>query len=105
MVATPFRTTPILGPNLTQAETQFYWDGVADPTGAGAPSYALGTRVSGSDGHEYVFVKNGASALAANARVYLTEGTWLAAANATGTHQAVVAVPANAYFHARQYAL
>ena len=105
MVATPFRITPNLGPNLTQAETQFYWDGIFDPTGTKAPSYALGTRVTGSDGHAYVFAKNGGTALAANARVNLTEGTWLAAANATGTHQAVVAVPANAYFHARQYAL
>lgn len=105
MVKTPFRTTPSLGPELHQAETQFYWDSISDPAGTGAPSYQLGSKVTGNDGHNYVFVRNGATALAANARVNITEGTWTAATNASGTHAAPVAVPANAYFHARQFAL
>ena len=105
MVTTPFRITPSLGPELHQAETQFYWDGVTDPNGTGAPSYQLGSKVIGNDGHAYVFVRNGATPLDADDRVNITESTWAAAANATGTHQAPVDVPANAYFHARQFTL
>lgn len=105
MALSPFRITPSLGPGLRQAETQFYWDTIGDPTGAGLPSYQLGSNVVGNDGHDYVFVKSGATPLAADARVNLTEGTWLAAANASGTHAAPVAVPANAYFHARKFTL
>ena len=56
---TPFRITPSLGPELTQIDTQFYWDTISDPLAT--PSYQLGSVVTGSDGHEYQFVKNGAA--------------------------------------------
>ena len=105
MAQTPYRITPTLGPGLRQTDTQFHWDTIGDAAGTGGPSYALGTKVIGNDGHEFVFVRNGAAALAADARVNLTEGTWLATANASGTHQAPVAVAANAYFHARKFVL
>lgn len=108
-VTTPYRTTPQLGPQLDEVFVGLpYWD---SQLGVGftvtpSPSYKLGNRESGNDGHVYIWVKNGDTPLTASARVNITESTWTAAANATGTHMApAVAVPANAYFHARQFTL
>lgn len=103
---TPFRITPSLGPDLWQAETQFYWDSIGDPRNTGVASYQPGSSVTGNDGHRYVFVKNGGTALNANDRVNINETTWVVTANATGTHMAPpVAIPANAWFHARMFVL
>lgn len=100
---TPFRITPSLGPDLWQVGAPYYWDLIAaNPVN---PSYQLGSVVVGNDGHEYVHVKNGTTALAANARINLTEATWTAAADVAGTHVGpAVAVPAGAFFHARRFA-
>ena len=64
----PYRITPSLGPDLHQAATQFYWDTIGDPTGAGQPSYQPGSKVTGNDGHVYVFVRAAAN-IAANGNV------------------------------------
>ena len=100
----PFRITPSLGPDLHQTGAEYYWDGVTDPTGTGKPSYQLGSKVVGNDGHAYVHV-TAAAALAADARVNINETTWVATANATGTHMAPVAVASGDAFHARQFTL
>ena len=70
----PFRITPSLGPDLHQAATQFHWDSIGDPTGAGLPSYQPGSKVIGNDGHEYVFVKAHAN-IAAGGDVSINETT------------------------------
>ena len=104
MVTTPFRTDPILGSGLRQAETQYYWDSIGDPTNTKGPSYPLGTIVWGNDGHSYVHAKAGA-AFAANARMDINEITWVATANASGAWMAPVAVANGANFHARRFAI
>lgn len=101
-VQTPFRITPSLGPDLWQSETQFHWDTIGDPTGAGVASYQPGSKVIGNDGHEYVFVKAAAN-IAANGTVGITEGTWV---TTTGTtHNTSRAVTSGEWFHARKVAL
>ena len=99
-----FRSTPQLGPQIEDVFPGLpYWDNIPGHT---TPSYELGNPEQGSDGHDYIWVRNGDTALTASARVNLNETTWLATANASGTHMAPpVAVPANAYFHARKFAL
>ena len=84
MAIEPFRITPSLGPGLRQTGTDYYWDGVTAPTGTGKPSYQLGSKVIGNDGHAYVHV-TAAAALAKNARVNINETTWVATADAAGT--------------------
>lgn len=100
----PFRTTPQLGPQLDDVfEGLPYWD-LAGP-GITEPSYKLGNRETGNDGYDYIWVKNGTTALAADARVNINSD-FVATANSSGVLQAPsVAVPAGAYFHARVYAL
>jgi hypothetical protein len=100
-----FRTTPILGPDLTQTGEDYYWDGIAsvDVDGnAVDPSYQLGTRVTGSDGHDYTHVTAG-EVLAADDRVNINETTWVATKNGTGSHQATVAVASGDAFQAKKY--
>lgn len=104
---TPFRITPSLGPELTQIDTQFYWDTISDPLAT--PSYQLGSSVTGSDGHEYQFVKNGAVALASGATVTAPAGpTWVVVAGAGGFTAPVtvgaVAIPADSFMHVRKTA-
>ncbi len=102
MVTTPFRTTPILGPDVWQTATQFYWDTIGDPTGAGAPSPQLGTVVNGSDGAEYILVEAGA-AFSAEDGVSINQSTWVASADASSpVFEAPVAVASGAYFWARR---
>ena len=93
-----YRTTPTLGPDVDQSSTQFYWDMIST---SAAPSYALGTRVTGSDGYEYVYVKAGSSDINAATQVQIDAGTLVATAGSGGFYT-VAAVPANAYFHARK---
>lgn len=107
MATSPFRTTPTLGPGLRQTGADYHWDGIAGPTIAGAavaPSYQLGTKVIGNDGREFVHVTAAAN-LAANARVNINETTWVATANAEGTHMAPVAVLSGQAFQARKFTL
>lgn len=91
-----FRTTPSLGPDLDQASTQFYFQ-----DDASTPTYQLGTRVHGSDGFEYVFVKAGSSDIPADTQVEIDGTTYVATAGSGGFY-APVDVPANGYFHARK---
>ena len=107
MVTTPFRTPPVLGPDLHQTSADAYYDTIAGPTITGAavaPSYQLGTTVTGNDGHSYTHVTAAAN-LAADARVNINEATWVATANGTGTHMAPVAVLAGQAFQARKFVL
>jgi len=109
----PFRTTPQLGPQLDDVFVGLpYWDltgiqgaGGATISGVTTPSYKLGNRETGDDGYDYIWVQNGATALAASARVNMSTA-FVTTANASGVLQApAVAVPANAYFHARVFTL
>lgn len=105
MATTPFRITPNLGPDLTQTQPEYYWDEVGQPhglTGNPTPSYQLGVTVNGNDGKAYIHV-TAAAALAANARVNINRTTWVATANASGTHVAPVAVAADDAFQAGEY--
>jgi len=111
----PFRTTPQLGPQLDDVFVGLpYWDltgiqGVTPLTaplsGITTPSYKLGNRETGDDGYDYIWVQNGATALAASARVNM-DASFVTTANASGVLQGpAAAVPAGAYFHARVFAL
>lgn len=102
---TPFRITPNLGPDLWQTQPAYYWDEVAQPhglTGKPTPSYQLGVTVNGNDGKAYIHV-TAAAALTAGSRVNINRTTWVATANATGTHVAPSAVAAGDAFQAGEY--
>lgn len=101
-MAEPFRITPSLGPGLTQTEADYYWDTIAPDVVE--PSYQLGSKVIGNDGHEYVHVTAAAN-LAEDDRVNINESTWVATADVSGTHQAVVAVASGDAFQARKFTL
>lgn len=91
-----FRTTPSLGPDIDQVATQFYFQ-----DDAAKPTYQLGTRVHGSDGFEYIFVKAGSSNISADTQVQVDGDTFVATAGSGGFYT-TAAVPAGAYFHARK---
>lgn len=94
-----FRTNPSLGPDIDQISTGFYWDSI---NSSSKPSYQLGTKMKGNDGYEYMFVKAGASNIAAATQVTVTtDGTFVATAGSGGFYT-VAAVPANSFFHARK---
>ena len=99
-VVTPFRTTPNLGPALTSTSASNYWDTIR-PDGAD-PTYQPGTRVTGSDGHEYIYVEAHAD-LAAAAVIGVSADSTASTASTGWT--APVAVVAGDYFHARKTAL
>ena len=102
MVTTPFRTTPILGPDVWQTAAQFWWDTIGDPNNLNGPSPQLGTVVNGSDGAEYIFVK-AAAGFAAEDGLSINQSTWVASADASSpVFEAPVAVLADAYFWARR---
>lgn len=105
MVTSPFRTTPILGPDLHQTEAEFYYDTITGPTITGAtvgPSPELGTVVNGNDGAEYIFVQAGA-AFAEDDGLSINQTTWEATADATApVFEAPVDVADEAYFWARR---
>lgn len=95
-----YRITPSLGPDLEQHALQFYWDFNFD-----TPSYALGSKVIGSDGHEYVLVQAAANIASAGTDVTIDETTWVATAGA-GTYETPVAsILADEFFHARKILL
>jgi len=105
---TPYRTSPQLGPQLDDVFVGLpYWD---SQLGVGftvtpSPSYLLGNRETGNDGYDYIWVKNGGTALTALARVNIN-GDFVATANASGVLVAPDSpVPAGAYFHGKVFAL
>ncbi len=94
-----FRTTPNLGPDLEQFDTNFWFD----PVGTVSPR--LGNPEFGSDGHKYVLVQAAATIAGAGTDVTINETTWVATAGA-GTYETPVAnIPINPYYYARQIAL
>lgn len=102
MATSPYRTTPILGPDLWQTATQFYWDTIGDPDGTGAPSPALGTTVTGNDGAEYTLVTAG-SGFTAEDGISINQTTWAASADASDpVFDAPVDVASGDYFWARR---
>ena len=94
-----YRTTPNLGPDLEQFDTQWW----SDPTGSVSP--LPGNPELGSDGHYYVLVKAGAAFATAGTDVTINETTWVATAGAGGYETPVAAIPINAWFYARSIAL
>ncbi|MGU3399151.1 hypothetical protein ACLBWS_05320 [Brucellaceae bacterium D45D] len=94
-----YRITPTLGPDVEQHEEKYYWDLNSN----GQPSYALGTKVVGSDGHDYIHVRAGAD-LAKDAAVQIDEATFVATAG-SGGFTAPVAVKSGEAFHAKRTAL
>lgn len=89
-MANEFRTTPQLGPQL-DAVGPFYWDlrgrSFQTPSGVSPtttddidPSYRLGNKEVGSDGHDYVLVR--AHATITTGAFTVTEGTWATASGA-----------------------
>lgn len=103
-ITRPFRATPQLGPAIDSWDTHYWYDLEGIDV-----SYRLGNKEWGTDGREYVMVRAAAS-LAAGARVNIDEATWVATANASGTHQVSPdiqngPVAANGYFQARKFTL
>jgi hypothetical protein len=94
-----YRTTPNLGPDLEQFDTQWWYD----PTGSVSP--LPGNPELGSDGHYYVLVKAGAAFATAGTDVTINETTWVATAGSGGYETPVAAIPINAWFYARSIAL
>ena len=94
-----FRTTPNLGPDLEQFDTQWWYD----PEGTVSP--LLGNPELGSDGHYYILVRAGAALATAGTDVVINETTWVATAGA-GTYETPVAnIPNGADFYARRIAV
>lgn len=96
-----FRTTPNLGPDLEQFDTNY--NGWMQPGAEITP--LLGNPELGSDGHYYVLVKAGAALATANTAITINETTWVATAGAGGYVTPVAGIPINAYFYARSKAL
>lgn len=92
-----YRITPSLGPDLEQHALQNYWD-----LGYTTPTYALGSKVIGSDGHEYVYVKAAGNINTAATAVTINEATWVATAGAGDYETPVDSILANEFFHARK---
>lgn len=103
-MTSPFRTTPQLGPNLHQVvdDTNVWYDA------ANRVSPKVGTRETGDDGHEYVFVRASAAIAAASApgtQVSITEPAMTAASGSGGFYAPVAGVASGDYFWARKGAL
>ena len=99
-----FRTNPVLGPDVEQHATAFYFDSLTTNTNTGAQlaSYQLGARVSGTDGCDYIYVKAGGSNIAATTQLAITsDGTFVATSGGTSGFYTVGAVLANEFFHCR----
>lgn len=108
----PFRTTPQLGPQLSDVFVGLpYWDGslgVGNGLTDLEPSYKLGNKEVGDDGHDYIWVQASAAIAAAaspGTQVTITEPAFTAAAGAGGFYAPVGGVPSGAYFHARKGAI
>lgn len=92
-----FRITPSLGPDVEQVGP-YYWD-LDEPRA----TYQLGSKVVGSDGHDYIHV-TAAADIAADTAVTINEATWVATAGA-GDFKTTTAVKEGEAFHARVTAL
>lgn len=108
-----FRTTPQLGPQIDEVVTGLpYYDahlGVGRPANTGAPSPKLGTRETGSDGHDYIWVQASASIDAGSGngtQVIVDEPAFTAATGSGGWYAPPsVAIAQYQYFWARKGAL
>lgn len=108
-----YRTTPQLGPQLDDVFTGVpYWDmglGIGTPANGGGPSPALGTRETGSDGHDYIWVQasdNIAAASGNGTQVTVDEPAFTAEAGSGGWYAPPgVAIVDEQYFWARKGAL
>lgn len=109
-----FRTTPQLGPQLNQVFTGLpYWDNPGPllgssgtiATGITSPSYKLGNKEVGDDGHDYVWVRASAN-IASNAagiQVTITEPAFTVATGAGGYWTPPnTAIVSGQYFHVRK---
>lgn len=104
MTTSPFRTTGQLGPDLHQQVTpgEVWYD---NPD---LVSPVVGTRETGDDGHDYVFVRASAAIASATpgTEVTITEPAMTAATGAGGFRApAGQAVASGDYFWARKTAL
>lgn len=90
------RISPLLGPDIEQHANRHYWE----LNSTGAPSYALGTKVVGSDGYDYIYAKAGTD-LAKGAELQINETTFAATAG-SGGFTAPVAVKSGEHFHAKR---
>ncbi len=102
----PFRTTPQLGPQLDDVFTGLpYWD----MNGVTSPSYKLGNKEVGNDGHDYIWVQASADIASASGngtQVVVDEPAFTAAAGSGGWYAPPgVAITSGQYFHARKGAL
>src|SRR5690606_41548959 len=100
-----FRTTPQLGPQLDQVvdDKNVWYEGLPQ---VGSPQ--VGVTVQGSDGHDYIWLKNNSGAqLTASARFNVSDdGNFTVAANGTGAWVApAAAVPAGDFFWGKRFAL
>jgi hypothetical protein len=97
-----FRITPSLGPDLEDHALQNYWD-----LGFDTPTYALGTRVTGSDGHEYVYVQAAANLASAATGLSINETTWVATEDVSDPvwETPVASILEDEFFHARKVSL
>lgn len=96
----PYAITPVLGTDVRANGPLPYYD-----SGKTVPSPALGTRVTGNDGHDYVFVKASAAIAAAAApgtAVQITEPAFTAAAGAGGFNAPIAGVANGDFFWARR---
>lgn len=96
-----YRVTPSLGPDLEQVGP-FYTDALGPGDG---PTYALGARVAGSDGHDYVMVQ-AAGALTADDEVTIDFDTFVASFVSSGGDATVPSdvqdsILEDSFFHAR----
>jgi hypothetical protein len=101
MTTSPFRTNPTLGPDLFQIVTpgSVWYD---NPN---MVSPKVGTRETGNDGYDYIFVKaSGVIAAAASpgTQVAITEPAMTAATGSGGFYAPVAGVASGSYFWARK---
>jgi len=103
----PFRTTPQLGPQLSDVFTGLpYWDmqlGISSGNTGGSPSYKLGDIEMGDDGREYYWVQASAD-IAATAttgtQVVITMPGYTVATGSGGFYTPVnTAITSGQYFH------
>lgn len=102
-----FRTTPQLGPQLDDVFTTLpYWDLGARVT---TPSYKLGNKEVGDDGHDYVWVQasaNIAATATTGTQVTITEPAFTVATGSGGYWTPpATAIVSGQYFHVRKGAI
>ena len=113
-----FRTTPQLGPQLNQVFTGLpYWDNPGPllgssgtiATGITSPSYKLGNKEVGDDGHDYVWVRasaNIAATATTGTQVTITEPAFTVATGSGGYWTPpATAIVSGQYFHVRKGAV